>query len=66
MCLSTVIDQDKKTLCENVMLMNQRENGELVFTNILGISTTVFGSIEKINLMDNYIYVRRIPEAAAK
>lgn len=66
MCLSTVIDQDKKTLCENVMLMNQRENGELVFTNILGISTTVFGSIEKINLMDNFIYVRRIPEAAAK
>ena len=59
MCLSTVMNQDKKTLCENVMLVKTTENGELIFTNILGISTSVFGSIEKINLMDNYITVRQ-------
>lgn len=66
MCLSTVIDQNKKTLCENVMFVNQKENGELVFTNILGISTSVFGSIEKINLLDNFIYVRQIPEVPVR
>ena len=65
MCLSTVMNQDKKTLCENVMLVKTKENGELIFTNILGISTSIFGSIEKINLMDNTILVHQIPEVPA-
>lgn len=63
MCLSTVVDQNRNTLCENVMLMKQNENGELEFTNIMGIRTSVRGRLEQIDLVKNFIHVWRIPEA---
>lgn len=59
MCLSIVYDQDKNTLCENVMMMSQQDDGRLDFFNIMGVRTSVYGTIEKINLMDNYITVRQ-------
>ena len=59
MCLSIVYDQDKNTLCENVMMMSQQDDGRLDFFNIMGVRTSVYGIIEKINLMDNYITVRQ-------
>lgn len=59
MCLSIVYDQNKNMLCENVMMMDQKEDGRLDFYNILGVRTSVYGSIEKINLMDNYITIRQ-------
>ena len=62
MCLSIVYDQDKNLLCENVMMMDQQDDGRLDFYNILGIRTSVYGSIEKINLMDNTISVRKAPQ----
>lgn len=61
MCLSTVYDQNKNKLCENIMMMNQLEDGRLDFINLMGVRTSVYGSIEKINLMDNYIYVKKEP-----
>ncbi|MDO5001291.1 MAG: CooT family nickel-binding protein [Eubacteriales bacterium] len=61
MCLSIVYDEDQNLLCENVMMVDQKEPGKLDFYNILGVRTTVFGSIEKINLMDNRITVKRSP-----
>ena len=51
MCLSIVYDEDQNLLCENVMMVDQKEPGKLDFYNILGVRTTVFGSIEKINLI---------------
>ena len=63
MCLSIVYDQDKNQLCENVMIMKQQEDGRLDFYNILGVCTSVYGSIEKIDLMDNCITVRQRAEA---
>lgn len=63
MCLSIVYDEDKNLLCDNVMMVDQKEPGKLDFYNILGVRTTVFGSIEKINLMDNHITVRKATAA---
>ena len=59
MCLSIVYDENKNMLCENVMMMSQQDDGRLDFYNIMGVCTSVYGSIEKINLMDNYITVRQ-------
>ena len=64
MCLSIVYDQDKNMLAENVMMMNQQPGGRLDFYNIMGVCTTVYGSIEKINLMDNYICIRKTEQQA--
>lgn len=61
MCLSIVYDQDKNTLCDNIMMMSQQDDGRLDFINIMGVRTSVYGTIEKINLMDNYISVRQAP-----
>lgn len=62
MCLSIVYDQDKNTLCDNVMMMDQKADGRLDFYNIMGVRTSVYGIIEKINLMDNVITVRQTSE----
>lgn len=57
MCLSTVYDQNKNVLCKNVAAVTQKD-GKLIFTDIMGIPVAVTGSIEKIDLMDNFIYVK--------
>ncbi len=57
MCLSIVHDQDKNTLCENVMMMKQQEDGRLDFYNILGVRSSFYGRVENINLMDNTISI---------
>ena len=57
MCLSTVYDQNKQVLCKNVAAVTQKD-GRLIFTDIMGIPVAVTGSIEKIDLMDNFIYVK--------
>ena len=58
MCLSTVYNQKKEKLAGNVAVV-KAENGRLVFTDILGISTAVEGTIESIDLMENLIYVQQ-------
>ena len=61
MCLSSVYaveGAEKELLCKNVSVASVKD-GKLVFTDIMGVSTEVLGDIERIDLMDNFIYVRR-------
>ena len=45
-------------VCKNVAAVTQKD-GKLVFTDIMGIPTVVAGSIEKIDLMENEILIRK-------
>ncbi|MBE6990804.1 MAG: CooT family nickel-binding protein [Ruminococcaceae bacterium] len=68
MCLSTVYairGKDRQPLLRNVASVRMQD-GRLVFTDIMGIPTVVDAAIERIDLMDNYIYIRETtaPEAA--
>lgn len=58
MCLSTVITADRQTVCKNVASVTQKD-GQLIFTDIMGIPTAVTGSIEKIDLMENIIVIKK-------
>ena len=54
MCLSTVWTAERQPVCKNVASVTQKD-GQLVFTDIMGIPTVVNGQIEKIDLMENEI-----------
>ena len=43
MCLSTVMTQQGRTICKNVASVTEKD-GQLVFTDIMGIPTAVTGS----------------------
>ena len=58
MCLSTVLTMERQVVCKNVAAVTQKD-GKLVFTDIMGIPTVVTGSIEKIDLMENEILIRK-------
>jgi len=58
MCLSTVLTMERQVVCKNVAAVTQKD-GKLVFTDIMGIPTVVEGSIEKIDLMENEILIRK-------
>lgn len=61
MCLSSVYavgGDEKELLCRNVSSVST-EDGKLICTDILGSRTEVEGEIERIDLIDNFIYVRR-------
>lgn len=60
MCLSTVYKNevnDANMLARNVADI-KLENGQIIFTDLMGIRTVFDGSLEKIDLMDNYVIVR--------
>ena len=60
MCLSTVYKNevnDANMLAKNVADI-RIENGRIIFTDLMGIRTVFDGSLEKIDLMDNYVIVR--------
>ena len=60
MCLSTVYRNevnDANMLARNVADIRV-ENGQIIFTDLMGIRTVFDGSLEKIDLMDNYVIVR--------
>ena len=60
MCLSTVYKNevnDANLLAKNVADIKM-ENGQIIFTDLMGIRTDFDGSLEKIDLMDNYVIVR--------
>lgn len=62
MCLSTVYTmqgQDKQLLCKNIAAV-KTDGDKLIFTDIMGIPTVVTATIERIDLMDNFIYIRQI------
>lgn len=61
MCLSTVYemrDGEKSLLCRNIAEIGELD-GQIVMKDIMGISTRVFGEIERIDLMENYIIINR-------
>ena len=60
MCLSTVYKNevnDANLLAKNVADIRM-ESGQIIFTDLMGIRTVFDGSLEKIDLMDNYVIVR--------
>ncbi len=57
MCLSTVLTMERQPVCKNVAAVVQRD-GQLIFTDIMGIPTAITGTIEKIDLIENEIIVR--------
>ena len=59
MCLSTVYDEKKQVLAKNVAAVTQRDD-QLIFTDIMGIPVAITGTIEKIDLMDNFIIVKQV------
>ena len=61
MCLSTVYTMqggEKELLCKNVAAV-KTDGDKLIFTDIMGIPTVVTATIERIDLMDNFIYIRK-------
>lgn len=60
MCLSTVYslhDGEREQICKNIADIRV-EDGELVFTDIMGVSTVRKAAIERIDLTDNYVLIR--------
>lgn len=60
MCLSTVYRNevsDANMLARNVADIRV-ENGRLIFTDLMGIRTVFDGTLDKIDLMDNYVIVK--------
>ena len=60
MCLSTVYKNevnDANMLAKNVADV-RIENGQILFTDLMGIRTVFNGSLEKVDLMDTYIIVK--------
>lgn len=60
MCLSTVYKNevsDANLLVKNVADI-KAEGGKIIFTDLMGVRTTFDGSIEKVDLMDNYVIVK--------
>ena len=60
MCLSTVYKNevsDANMLAKNVADV-RIENGKILFTDLMGIRTVFDGTLEKVDLMDNYVIVK--------
>lgn len=59
MCLSTVYSVGvQMPLCKNIAMARRREDGAWQFTDIMGITTVVRGDLERVDLMENVIYMR--------
>lgn len=61
MCLSAVYavqGEEKQLLCKNIAAV-RADGDRLIFTDIMGIPTVVSAAIERIDLMDNFIYIRQ-------
>ena len=63
MCLSNVYlinaENERELICKNVASMSMKDGGKLVFTDLMGIPKTVQGTVERVDLIDNYILVRK-------
>ena len=60
MCLSVVYKNevnDANLLARNVADIKV-EGRKIIFTDLMGIRTTFDGTLEKVDLMDNYVIVR--------
>ena len=60
MCLSTVYrmhDGEKQLVGKNVAAVRQQE-GALVFTDIMGVQTRVEAVLDRMDLMENFIFIK--------
>lgn len=60
MCLSTVYSLrggEREQVCKNIADIRV-EDGEIVFTDIMGVSTVRKAAIERVDLTDNYVLIR--------
>ena len=60
MCLSNVYKNevsDANLLAKNVADIKMQD-GQIIFTDLMGIRTTFDGSLERIDLTDNFIIVK--------
>lgn len=64
MCLSTVYNEKHEVLAKNVAAV-KAEKGRLIFTDIMGISTSVEGRIDKVDLMENEIFIAQSAKQSA-
>ncbi|MBQ6117364.1 MAG: CooT family nickel-binding protein [Oscillospiraceae bacterium] len=61
MCLSTVLalgGEKPEPVCRNIASVRSKD-GKLIFTDIMGVTTEVDAAIERIDLMENYIWIRK-------
>lgn len=60
MCLSVVYKDEVNE--ENLLAKNvadiKVDGGKIIFTDLMGIRTIFDGTLEKVDLMDNYVIVR--------
>ena len=62
MCLSTVYKNevsDANMLARNIADIKM-DGDTIIFTDLMGIRTTFNGSLEKVDLMDNYVLVKEL------
>ena len=62
MCLSTVYKNevnDANMLARNVADIRV-DGGTIIFTDLMGIRTVFDGTLEKVDLMDNYVVVKEV------
>lgn len=61
MCLSNVYrlnaDNERELILKNAASMAMKD-GKLVFTNLMGLKTVVEGTVENVDLINNFILVR--------
>lgn len=58
MCLSTVYDENRQVLLKNVAAVTQKD-GQLIFTDIMGIPVAMTGVLETVDLTDNFIVIKQ-------
>ena len=67
MCLSTVYSvqgDQRKQILKNIADIRMKD-GKLIFTDIMGVPVSLQASIERIDLMDNYVLIHEeAPEGA--
>ena len=61
MCLSNVYEirgEEKILLGKNIALI-KTEGDTIILTDLMGVQTVLHGEITKIDLMDNFIHVKK-------
>ena len=67
MCLATVYLKNangQENICKNIADIRM-ENGEWVFTDLFGKSISVKSQLERINLLDNSVFLSEIKSTEA-
>jgi len=60
MCLSTIISTEnnqRKEIAKNVAAVRV-DGGKITVTDIMGVKTVIDGEIDRIDLMENFIFLK--------